>query len=267
MTKQQVHDFWQEESCGERYAIGCDVRDRLEAQRRERYELEPYIREFARFEDARNRTVLEIGVGMGADHLEWSRQAPLRLIGMDLTSRSLQHTGTRFDLDGRHALLIRGDAERLPFHDGTFDLIYSWGVLHHTPDAAGAIREVHRVLRSGGAARVMMYHRASIVGGLLWMRYGVLRGSPQRTLDEIYAQHLESPGTTAYSVSEIRKLFSMFARVTARPMLSFADLLEGEAGARHMSASARLLRALWPRWAIRRWLRHFGLYLTIDAVK
>jgi hypothetical protein len=113
----------------------------------------------------------------------------------------------------------------------------------------------------------MMYHRASIVGGLLWMRYGVLRGSPQRTLDEIYAQHLESPGTKAYSVSEIRKLFSMFARVTARPMLSFADLLEGEAGARHMSASARLLRALWPRWAIRRWLRHFGLYLTIDAVK
>src|SRR5262249_37539129 len=79
-AKQAVHDFWERASCGEEaYAHGGSSRERLEAQARTRYELEPYIRQFARFESGRGLDVLEVGVGMGADHLEWARHMPRSL--------------------------------------------------------------------------------------------------------------------------------------------------------------------------------------------
>jgi ubiquinone/menaquinone biosynthesis C-methylase UbiE len=267
MSKEAVHAYWQEASCGEVYATGPDLEEQLAAQARRRYELEPYIRAFARFEEGRDRSVLEIGVGMGADHLEWARYGPRRLTGIDFTRRALEHTSMRLRLAGYRPHLLEGDAERLPFPSNTFDLVYSWGVLHHTPDTAGAIREVHRVLRPGGVARMMIYHRRSVVGALLWMRYALVRGRLRTPLDQLYAEHLESPGTKAYGVDDCRELFQSFTRHAARPMLSFADLLEGEAGSRHGGSTMALARRFWPRWLIRRAFRGCGLYLLIDASK
>src|SRR5688572_31834851 len=167
MLKKDVRDFWQQESCGEVYAAGDDTAGRLRNHARTRYALEPYIPAFARFVDGSGRRVLEIGVGMGADHLEWAQQRPALLVGMDFTSRALDHTRTRLRLEGCESQLLRADAEHLPFADGSFELVYSWGVLHHSPDTPRAVREVHRVLAPGGTARVMVYHHSSIVGGLL----------------------------------------------------------------------------------------------------
>src|SRR6185312_8029573 len=67
----------------------------------------------------------------------------------------------RFELFNLPGTFHVADAERLDFPDNSFDIVYSHGVLHHTPDTAGAIREVHRVLRPGGRALVMLYHRNS----------------------------------------------------------------------------------------------------------
>ena len=101
-AKQAVHDFWQRASCGEEaYAHGGSSRERLEAQARTRYELEPYIRQFARFESGRGLDVLEVGVGMGADHLEWARHMPRSLSGIDLTERGIAHTATRLAKEPR----------------------------------------------------------------------------------------------------------------------------------------------------------------------
>jgi SAM-dependent methyltransferase len=204
---------------------------------------------------------------MGADHAEWARHHPALLVGLDFTSRALDHTKARLHVEGCESRLLRADAEQLPFADGSFELVYSWGVLHHSPDTPQAIREVHRVLAPGGIARVMIYHRSSIVGSLLWLRYALLRGRPGRTLQDIYATHLESPGTKAYSMADANELFSVFRRRSSRPMLSFADLLDGAAGKRHGALMLRIARKLWPRWAIRRWLATRGLYLLVEAVK
>ena len=176
-AKQAVHDFWERASCGEEaYARGGSSRERLEAQARARYELEPYIRQFARFESGRGLDVLEVGVGMGADHLEWARHMPRSLSGIDLTERAIAHTATRLALYGLRSDLRVADAEKLPFRDASFDLVYSWGVLHHSPDTSRAVREVLRVLRPGGVARVMIYHAHSMVGYMLWLRYALLAG-------------------------------------------------------------------------------------------
>jgi SAM-dependent methyltransferase len=265
--KESVRAFWDAASCGEVYAAGGDLRERLEAHASARYALEPYIFSFARFPEGRGRDVLEIGVGMGADHLEWAKAEPSSLTGIDLTARGVEFTRARLAMAGRASDLRVADAEALPFPDASFDLVYSWGVLHHSPDTPRAIREVHRVLRPGGTARVMIYHTYSLVGYMLWLRFALLAGRPTLSLADLYARHLESPGTKAYSIGEARAMFSAFRRTSAWSQLSFGDLLEGAVGQRHRGLVLSTAKALWPRWLLRRVLRRHGLMLLVEAVK
>jgi SAM-dependent methyltransferase len=265
--KDEVREFWDRSACGEVYADGTSLIERLEAQARARYELEPYLPEFARFRDGAGLDVLEVGVGMGADHLEWAKQSPRTLTGIDLTPRAVELTRQRLAAHGLRSDVRVGDAERLPFADESFDLVYSWGVLHHSPDTARAVDEVWRVLRPGGRARVMIYHRWSIVGAMLWTRYALLRGHPLRSLDEIYANHLESPGTKAYSVADGQRLFARFERARVWSQVSFGDLLEGEVGQRHRGRALAMAKKVWPRRLIKHLLPRWGLILLIEAWK
>ena len=265
MTKSDVRDFWNAESCGERFAVGGTERQRFDEQFRKRYELEPFILPFAEFATAEGLDVLEIGVGMGADHLRWARAHPRTLVGIDLTERAVQYTASRLSAEGFMPNVRCADGESLPFPDESFDLVYSWGVLHHSPDTRTAVAEVRRVLRAGGRARIMIYHRRSIVGMLLWVRYALLTLRPRRSLTEIYAQYLESPGTKSYSRTEARDLFREFSAVDLTVELSPGDLLMEEMGQRHAGLLLRLARAVWPRDLIRRFGRACGLYLLVSA--
>lgn len=267
VLKDAVRDFWDQASCGETYAAGASERDYYESHARARYELEPYIPEFAGFVQGAGKQVLEIGVGMGADHVEWARHEPARLVGVDLTPRAIEHTRQRLALYGLKSELGVADAERLPFEDETFDLVYSWGVLHHSPLTAVAVGEVFRVLRPGGTARVMIYHRYSLIGYMLWVRYGLLTGRPWRSLVDIYHHHLESPGTKAYTVAEARTMFDNFAAVDARSQLSFGDLLQGAVGQRHRGMLLSVARKLWPRALIKVLFKRHGLLLLIEATR
>lgn len=265
-SKDAVRDFWDGASCGEQLYLKRQDATGYEQQAFERYRLEPYISEFARFELARDKDVLEIGVGLGADHQRFA-QAGARLAGIDLTPRAIEHTQRRLAAFGLPSRLQVGDAENLPFVDASFDLVYSWGVLHHSPDTRRAVAEVFRVLKPGGVARVMIYHKWSMVGLMLYLRYGLLRGRPWSSLATIYASHLESPGTKAYSTEEALKLFDQFERVETRIELTHADLLESGAGQRHQGVVLALARKLWPRRLIRQALPQAGLFLLIEAQK
>jgi ubiquinone/menaquinone biosynthesis C-methylase UbiE len=265
--KDSVRDFWDAQSCGEVYAKGSNLRDQLDQQAAERFRLEPVIFEFAEFRAGAGKDVLEIGVGMGADHLEWAKAGPRSLTGIDLTPRAIGFTSERLAAYGLQSDLRVGDAENLPFAGAQFDIVYSYGVLHHSPDTAQAIREVGRVLRPGGTAKVMIYHSPSLVGWMLWARYGLMAFRPMRPMHEIYANHLESPGTKAFSVAEARAMFAGFTQVECRVHLGFGDLLEGAVGQRHGGPLLRTAKALWPRWFIRRVLNNYGLGMLITAVK
>ncbi|MBI4549903.1 MAG: class I SAM-dependent methyltransferase [Candidatus Omnitrophica bacterium] len=266
--KKKVVEFWDGKSCGEAYAAGdFQSRDYYESHSAARYQLENYIAEFARFEEGSGKAVLEIGVGMGADHREWARSGPQLLLGTDITPRAAQHTRRRFDLSGLTARVAVSDAEDLPFRDEVFDLVYSWGVLHHTPDTPKAIREIWRVLKPGGTARVMIYHKFSLTGFLLWLRYGLLSGRFFITLEDLYSRYLESPGTKAYSVREAREMFAPFREVSAQTRLSFGDLLEGAVGQRHRGFLLTLAKKIWPRFLLKIFFRKNGLLLLIEAKK
>ena len=85
------------------------------------------------FEGFAGKKVLEIGPGLGTDHAQFAR-AGAKMFALDLTRRHLELTRRRFEIEGLVTRLVRGDAERLPLADGSFDVVYAFGVLHHTPD-------------------------------------------------------------------------------------------------------------------------------------
>src|SRR5207249_7444588 len=122
----------------------------------------------------------------------------------------------------------------------------------HSPDTPRAISEVYRVLKRDGGARIMMYHKHSMVGYMLWLRYAFLKLHPTMTLVETYAKHLESPGTKAYSIKEARGLFQLFRRVEISTQLTHGDLRTSSAGRRHRGLALSVARLIWPRAIIKR---------------
>ncbi len=211
--KQAVAQFWEREACGERYG---DEQDRI------RYELEPEILCVADFASARGRRVLEIGVGMGADCVRWAG-AGAEVVGVDLTERAVSLTMQRLAEAGLRGDVRVADAESLPFEDGSFDVVWSWGVLHHTPRADQALVEAARVLKPNGRYAVMVYHRRSWLALAAWVRFGLLKGRPLRSLSQAIAC-VESPGTRAYTVREVSRLLSPHLdRLSVRPVLTHWD--------------------------------------------
>ncbi len=108
------------------------------------------------------KRVLEVGCGMGCMAMNWARQGA-RVTALDLNPVAVAQTSRRFDLFGLEGDIREVDGESLPFADATFDYVYSWGVLHHTPGTERAVAELHRVLKPGGAVGVMLYNRQSLL--------------------------------------------------------------------------------------------------------
>jgi ubiquinone/menaquinone biosynthesis C-methylase UbiE len=259
-SKAEVRDFWDADPCGSRYlGDGAD----FEAHARARYELEPHIHEFAGFARSGGQRVLEIGVGMGADYLEWLKAGALAS-GVDISSASLERAQRRCEMAGYTPNLQVSDAERLPFPDDTFDIVYSYGVMHHSPDTPQCIREAWRVLKPGGALRIMIYHHPSLTGGMLWLRYGFLRG---KSLRQSVYDHLESPGTKSYTQAEARALLRGFEQIELRQAFSPGDLLWNEPSPRFQGLAYRLVWRLYPRFLVRKWGAKWGLFLLISARK
>jgi SAM-dependent methyltransferase len=116
----------------------------------------------ARFDDFRGKDVLEVGCGIATDGLEFAR-AGARYVGVDLTPAAKLLASERFALFGVPGRFEAVNAEDpLPFADGTFDHVYSFGVIHHSPTPERIVGEMHRVLRKGGSFTVMLYNRTSI---------------------------------------------------------------------------------------------------------
>lgn len=251
--KQKAREQWSADPAGAVYGREHEfgTREFFDTVERHRYtEYAPWMADVMGFDDFAGKRLLEVGCGMGTDLLQFARGGA-RVTGVDLTPRSIEisrHHLTLYEQRGDFAVT---DAEKLPFEDESFDVVYSNGVLHHTPDTAGAVREIHRVLRPGGLARVMLYHRNS---WNYWfeivLHRGLLRGQLLRgqTTEDIMSRYVEvnegegRPLVKVYSRRQARELFSMFREVTVqvdqliRPELYLAGRLVPErlfTGLRH----------------------------------
>jgi SAM-dependent methyltransferase len=250
--KERVRAFWQAHPCGTKFSDAeIGTREFFAALEAHRYEKEWHIPEAAQFANARGLRVLEIGCGLGTDGAQFAK-AGADYTGVDLTEAAIELARKRFELFGLPGEFRIADAENLEFPDQSFDVVYSHGVLHHTPDINAAVQEIHRVLKPGGRAIVMLYHRGSYnyrVGirvlrragaGLLKSDAGikvinVLTGEPVDALQEraemmrntnggMSADQLLNESTDGsgnplarvYSRPEARELFKDFAHVELR---------------------------------------------------
>lgn len=211
--KEEVRAYWQAAPCGTKTAAAELGTPEFFRQVEEwRYRVEPFIPAFAGFDRVAGMEVLEIGVGLGTDFLGFVRGGATAT-GIDLTPAAVEATRCRLEIEGLAAEVLVADAEDLPFAAESFDLVYSYGVLHHTPDTARALAEVRRVLRAGGEARIMLYARRSWFALGVWVRYALLRGRPWYSITRALAENLESPGTKAFTQRELTELFADFGTV------------------------------------------------------
>jgi len=222
--KVRAREQWSHDPAGAIYGREHQFgsREFFDAVERHRYsEYAPWMPEVMGFDQFKGARLLEVGCGMGTDLLQFARGGA-KVTGIDLTPRSIEISRRHFEVYGQCGEFAISDCEKLPFKSESFDVVYSNGVLHHTPDTAGAVSELHRVLRRGGQTRVMLYHRGSVnYWGEIILRRGLLGGQLLRghSAEEIMSRYVEvnegggRPLVKVYSRREARKLFSMFRDV------------------------------------------------------
>ena len=217
--KQQVHDFWNGRPCGTQFTdLEWGSREFFDSVERERYARQPFMREAVGFDRYRGKKLLEIGCGLGTDLLQFARGGALTT-GVDLTEQSIELARKRFGMYGVPGEFQVADAERLPFPDGHFDVVYSFGVLHHTPDTPRTIREVHRVLKPGGEIVIMLYHSRSTH---LWLGYPLAMLSRLRKGQGLLSfggyfrvyDGEQNPLGKAYNRPQFRAMFKDFSGIT-----------------------------------------------------
>jgi ubiquinone/menaquinone biosynthesis C-methylase UbiE len=262
--KQRARDQWSADPCGSHVARDLTFGTRSYFDRIEDYRYNVYatwMKGAIGFDSYSGKRLLEVGCGTGTDLLQFARGGS-RVVGVDLTPRSIEITRQRFrvyDLDGEFAI---GDAENLAFPDNSFDVVYSFGVIHHTPDTRRAVSEFHRVLKPGGRAIVMLYNRASLYYWTsLMLRRGLIGGEFfHSSTAEIMSRHVE------YSESEAKPLVKAYTRTEARALFrEFNDcrIIIRQLTREEFGRPGRFI----PRASVR-WLgKHFGWNLLITAVK
>jgi len=203
-------------------------------------------------------------VGAGTDFVNWARHGAI-LTGVDLTQQAIDLTAERLALEGLEADLRVADAEDLPFEDGSFDIVYSYGVLHHSPDTARALAEVRRVLKSGGTALIMLYNLRSWTAWNVWAIQCLARLRPWKSPRWAIFNHLESPGTKAYTESETRQLFTDFETVTMRTAFLPGDTLSMRRSEKYSGSLSKLVFGLYPRPLVRALGPRFGFARLIEA--
>jgi ubiquinone/menaquinone biosynthesis C-methylase UbiE len=247
-----VRRYWEREPCGTGTTIVGELPryspEWFDQVEQHRYDVEPMIHSLAQFTRHHRKRILEVGVGAGTDHLQFAR-AGADCYGVDLTDAAIEATRRRLELHGLTSQLQRLDAEELPFPDRCFDVVYSWGVIHHSENPRQIIEEIRRVLKPGGEFLGMMYGRRSLVAFKLWVRHALLRGKPWRSFADVVWHHMESIGTKAYTVAELHELFAGFSTVQADPVLTVYDL------------------KYWPGWLKPFFPDRWGWFITLKAKK
>jgi len=210
---EKVRSYWNAQPCNIRHSekeVGSkEYFDEVEARK---YRVEPHIPLFAQFERWKGKQVLEIGCGIGTDTINFAR-AGAEVTVIDLSDASLEVAKKRAEVFGVDVSFNHGNAEKITsiLPDKKYDLVYSFGVIHHTPNPEKVIEEIKKVMNPESELKIMMYNRFSWKSFWVLMKYGKGR---LWEIDKWVAKYSEAqtgcPVTYSYSKKSIRKLLNGF---------------------------------------------------------
>lgn len=264
--KRETVSNWSESPCGSNYSereyLTKEYFDEIE---KHRYFTHPWILDTINSLDLQGKKVLEIGCGMGTDHLAMARKGGI-MHTVDLTPRNLEITRERFKQYGYRTQLALGDAEFLPYPTNSMDFVYSFGVIHHSPDTDKIISEIHRVLKPGGKCYVTVYHKHSLFfwwsvffGNFLWKK-----GWKKRTLQQQislieYPNNHENMVIRLYRKNEFKGKFDQFKNTTS----SINHLIPADI----FCFSRFFKNPFKPSPFLNRLAHKLGWYITVKAMK
>jgi len=195
VIEQKIRDYWNAQPCNINHSkqpVGTE--EYFQEVSAKRYKAEPHILDFAGFHQWRGKRVLEVGCGIGTDAEQFARHGA-EYTGIDISDHSLDICRQRFDVLGLEGTFINRSATDSLGYLGEFDLVYSYGVIHHYPNIDKAIDNVYQVLADDGEFRFMVYAKNS------W-KYAMIR----KGLDQFEAQ-AHCPYAEAFTHDEIEQLF------------------------------------------------------------
>lgn len=206
-----VQQYWDQRPCNIRHSTRpVGTREYFDEVEQRKYFVEPHIPVFAQFERWNGKNVLEIGCGIGTDTMNFARHGA-RVTAVDVSENSLQLARRRAQVYGLEdrVRFFHGDAERLSeiVPPDPYDLVYSFGVIHHTPHPERVLQEIRRVTGPGTHLKIMVYHRYS--WKVLWILLKYWKGCFWRLSDWV-AQYSEAqtgcPVTYTYSRRQCREM-------------------------------------------------------------
>jgi SAM-dependent methyltransferase len=205
----RVRDYWDRRPCNIRHSPSLiGTREYFDEVEQRKYFVEPQIPGFAQFERWRGKRVLEIGCGIGTDAINFAR-AGADLTVVDISEKSLDICRRRFQVYGLVAGVYRGNAEELTSFVPVekYDLIYSFGVIHHTPSPDKVLQELKQYCHPQTELRIMLYSKWS--WKVFWIIVAHGKGAFWR-VDELVRSHSEAqsgcPVTYFYSTRDVRRL-------------------------------------------------------------
>jgi len=220
------------------------------------------------FAETGGKRVLELGCGAGFDAYRFMSSGA-RYTGVDITAANVERTRTHLGFYGFEPDVLQADAECLPFSDESFDIVFSNGVLHHTPDMQKAFGEACRVLKQGGEFWVTVYHRDSVFyWGRLALYDQIIKGGwRHQSLGERLAR-------IEFTTSDELPLVRVYSRAELRRLLASSGFDVRWLGVRKLSAEdfpllpgIRFVVERTPRVVMDRISRVVGWYLAAQAMK
>ena len=209
-----VKEFWNNRPCNIRHSnkpIG--TKEYFDEVEQRKYFVEPHIPEFAEFHKWQGKKVLEIGCGIGTDAINFARNGAIITI-IELSEESLALAKKRFSVYGLHANFILGNAENLDTllpKNETFDLIWSFGVIHHSPHPEIILKKCNDFLADNGEIRMMVYSKLSYKTFNLMKESNIWDFDKLDTLIATYSEaQTGCPITYSYTLEGAKQLFSDF---------------------------------------------------------
>jgi len=210
------------------------------------------------------KQVLEIGCGMGT-HAEMLLRNGARLTAIDQTALAVESTRRRLELKQLDARVLLQDAEKLTFPDRSFDVVWTWGVIHHSSSTEQCVSEISRVLRPGGRLMMMVYYRPSLV---YYLHCGLIRGVLlgqllRQSLHQIYVNATDGFYARVFSKSELRALLAPQFHSLQITVLG----LKAELYTIPRNSLKIALERVTPDWLAKAILGKFGSMVVVEAIR